>query len=432
MDLIKKTPRMAGYTLLSGGGFALALAVDRLIVCPVLNQHLGSELFGGFMWTMGLVNLFGSVAANGFAILLLRDLAAFDKVRSGTFVRTALLLSGALSILILAGTACVGLLAADRLVIEHWRALFIPLGAYALIRSFELILFSILRVERRFATIFVLRVAAAAVLLCNLAVAPTGNLWYIGGIYCAAALAATGACTVVVRHVLWSRSWWDGVMAKALLGGWIVGATMTFSEQMQVYGSRLLLGVLTDTHNVTVLYAGTSIGNLFVAPIGIAGGVVLSMLAKHRRFVLGGRVGVQYLVIAAGIAACVGIASYVIGPVIVRLLYKNVSSVTTGFYHWIALANAMTAAALMLRPVAVKYLPLGRVLVVSVIIALVQLGALGVMIPRYGASGAAASLAASSVVATALWAMCFFFARSRGERQDEGETAPDVDRQHLV
>lgn len=427
MDLIKKTPRMAGYTLLSGGGFAMALAVDRLIVCPVLNQHLGSELFGGFLWTMGLMNLFGSVAANGFAILLLRDLSAFDKIRSGTFVRTALLLSGGLSVLILVVSAWLGLLTADQLVIEHWRALFIPLGAYGLIRSFELILFAILRVERRFATIFALRMAAAAVLLCNLAVAPTGNLWYIGGIYCAAALAATGICTVVVRHVLWSRSWWDGVMAKALLGGWVVGAMMTFSEQMQVYGSRLLLGIMSDTHNVTVLYAGTSIGNLFVAPIGIAGGVVLSMLAKHRRFVLGGRVGIQYLGIAAGIAACVGIASYMIGPIVVRYLYEDVAPVTTNFYHWIALANTMTAVTLMLRPVAVKYLPLRRVLIVSVIIALVQLGALWVMIPRYGAAGAAASLAASSVVAMALWALCFFRARALGDGQGEDDPTPAVD-----
>ena len=93
--------RMAGYAFWTALGAMLPLALDRLIIHPILNQELGADVFGAFIWVLGIVNLFGNVAANGFVLLLMRDHARQEHAVATRMFRTALILTAILSIIIL-------------------------------------------------------------------------------------------------------------------------------------------------------------------------------------------------------------------------------------------------------------------------------------------------------------------------------------------
>ena len=71
--------KLGGYAMWTALGAATPLAIDRLIVHPTLNAHLGPEIFGAFIWVLGVVNLFGSFTADGYSTLLMRDTAQHTK-----------------------------------------------------------------------------------------------------------------------------------------------------------------------------------------------------------------------------------------------------------------------------------------------------------------------------------------------------------------
>ncbi len=79
--------RLGRYAFWTAGGALLPLVMDRLIVHPVLSEHLGAGLFGAFLWVLGVVNLVGSVAASGFSTLLMRDFARQTSEAAGRIAR---------------------------------------------------------------------------------------------------------------------------------------------------------------------------------------------------------------------------------------------------------------------------------------------------------------------------------------------------------
>lgn len=413
--LLSRVMRVGGYAAWTTGGVALTLGIDRLVVCPLLNESLGNEVFGAFVWTMGLVNLFGSIGANGFAILLLREMAGHSAEKANSLFCTSLSLGSLCAIVIVAASLAASLPFADAFVRANASPLFVMLGAFAIARGLELIVFANLRIERRFVTIFLLRVVEAAILLINVKLAGGGNLWLIGGVYAASAIVVLplglGTCASRLR----GGRWWDSGHAKLLMAGWAAGALLTLLEQMNVYASRLVLGAVEGSASVASLYRGTSIGNIFVVPVGLVGGVVLSMLAGKTEFVLKGRTGGQYVAISAACGAGVGLCSLLLGGWVVRRQYGSLADDTLSFYFWIAIANGFTALSLMLRPVAMKYLPLKRLTLVSLLVVLIQFGALAVLVPSAQARGAAMALAGSSAVGSVLWLWCFVWASRRAE-----------------
>ena len=425
-SLRARARRLGGYAFWTSAGFFLPVAVDRLVICPLLNKHLGPEVFGAFIWVIGIMNLFGSVVANGLAILLMRDLVRQPKESAGQWVRTAMLLSGGLSSVVLIIVSLISHAAADDAVQRHALATYIPLGIYALVRSFELIVITDLRMRRRFVGVFVLRVIECVALLGNLLIVPTQNLWGIGMVYAVSVLLPLPVGMRWTREVFGSRQWWDSRAAKALLMGCFGGAGITFFEQARVYASRTVLGSLSGSAEVAILYAGTSVGNMFVMPVGVLASLVLSLLAGKKTFALPGRRGLTYALLTAGLAVAVGTASFVCGRWLVAILYPQLAPQTLPFYHWIALANGCTTVIAMMRPVAIKYAPMKLVVYLSGFTLVVQLGALAVMVPLAQARGAALSLAGSSLLAALLW-LVFFHWVCRAAGRESSPAAKAVD-----
>ena len=409
--------RLGGYAFWHSAGFILPLGIDRLVICPLLSHKLGAELFGSFVWVVGVMYLLGNVGANGFAFLLMRDLASEPLERRRSMLRTTLLLSGGLSCLILALGSMVSLAVAEPLVKEHSVALFVPLGIHAILRSFQLIVLANLRVQQQFKALFLLKLMEGLTLLGVFLFSSGLSLWVVGGVYVISMMVSIPIGIVGRAELTQRAEWWNGDMARWLMRGWYAGALLAVAEQGQLYASRLIVGIAASTTDVAVFYAGMSIGNLFVFPVGQLGKLVLSILSGQSRFALGGQKGRTYLAVVFGLALAVGAASYLLGGWVVRMLYPDLAPETMKFYHWIALANGLTCVRVLMRPVAEKYGALARVATLSVIAVLIQLGALLVLVPMIQARGAAIAVALSSAVACVLWLGFYAHLRNSADRE---------------
>ncbi len=405
--VFQRLRRLGGYAFWSAAGFVLPIGIDRLFVAPVLNRHLGADVFGGFVWMLGIVNLFGNVGANGFALLLLRNLATQPAPQAGRTLRTAFVLSGAVSAVILIVSAIGAYFVAGPAAQRNFAALGVTLVAFGALRSLGFIVNTHLRVERRFAAIFIVKSIEAGVLLLNLFVAPLRSLWLVGFVYVVSVVAPVPVAFRFSGGFPRRERWWDTPAARWLLVGWLAGASLTFVDQSQVYAARTFVGMLCSDQQVAVLYAGTSIGNVFVMPSTMLGALVLSLLARKTTFAFSGKRGFGYLGGVLGTATCVGLASFFLGQILLRLLYPDLAGQTMRFYHWIALANGCTTMMLLIRPVAVKYARLHKLSILSGFTLLVQIALLLVLIPGRQAAGAATALAGSAIVGMCLWLTYF-------------------------
>ncbi len=408
--------RLGGYAFWHSAGFMLPLGIDRLLICPLLSPKLGAELFGSFLWVVGVMYLLGNVGANGFAFLLMRDMASEPMERGRSMLRTALLLSGGLSCLILALGSVASLAVAEPLIKVHAVALFVPLGIHALLRSFQLLVLANLRVQQQFKALFLLKLLEGLTLLGVFLFSSGLSLWLVGSVYVASMMISIPVGIVGRTELTHRAEWWNGDIARWLMRGWYAGALLAVAEQAQLYASRLIVGIAAGTADVAVFYAGMSIGNLFVFPAGQLGKLVLSLLSGQSQFVLGGSKGRTYVAAVLGLALAVGAASYLLGGWLVRTLYPDLAPETMKFYHWIALANGCTCVRVLMRPVAEKYGALSRVVLLSVIAVLVQLGALVVLVPMAQARGAAIAVALSSALAGALWLVFYAQLRNRADK----------------
>jgi len=399
--------RYAGYMFWSAGAFALPVALERLVVCPLLRHHLGDEQFGGFVWLLGVMNVLGLATTAGFSSYLLRSLASQDVARAQALLRMSLLLAVLIGVPVIA----LGSLASYRFADEYVRAsalaLYVPLGAFAVFRCLETVLITTLRIKRWFATIFVLKAFEAAILLIILLIAQWQNIALIGGVYIASVAFPLLLITFLSRTDIGRGPWWSAGLTGTLLVAWAGLSLPALIEQSLAYSPRIFLGAAQGSAAVTVLFAGTSIGNVFVMPVGLAGGLVLSLLGSRRDFALAGRRGYLYLGICAFCAMAAGSCSYLAGKWLIRLLYPEVAGETLAFYHWIALANTAAAAIVLIRPVALKYARIRNVATLSLGSLLLQWVALALLVPSHGPAGAAIALALSAFVGLTLWLGCY-------------------------
>ncbi|MCA9242781.1 MAG: hypothetical protein KDA32_02410 [Phycisphaerales bacterium] len=409
---LSRAIKLGGHAFWNTAGFIFSLGMERLLIHPIMKENLGAEAFGAFIWMLGLVNLFGQVAANGFAIVMLRDFTGKSADEQQLMARQSLLMSIWLTTALLI-VAAIGAMGFGGEAIRDVRApLTTMLIVFAVVRSLELVLITLLRIRRQFLVIFGLRVLEGIVLLGNLWASSVGSFWLIGAVYVVSMVAPT-AFALWREPLIGTRGpWWQRDAAYGLLMGWVGGAVLTLTEQGQMYAPRLVLGPVAGEAAVTVLYSGVSISNLFVAPVSILGGLVMALLAGNTGYALAGRRHKLYLIAATGSALLVGLVSQFIGMWLVERLYPQEADQTRTFYHWIAISNAFTTLTLLLRPVAIKYLSMRLVNSLSAVSVVLQIGALAILTPMYEARGAAMALAASSAVATCFWIYTYFQSRS--------------------
>jgi len=395
--------RLGWYALWATGGAVLPLVMDRLIVHPVLSKYLGAELFGAFLWVLGIVNLVGSAAAYGFSTLLMRDFARQTPEAAGRMFRTATTLTIGLSLIIVSVALGLSSVFAEESVRSNAWPLYLPLGAFAVLRAISLVLIANLRIKRRFKTIFVLGFAEACVLTLNLVTAPTGSLWLIGCVYVTSIALTLMLCTSVTVEFRSSKGWLDSSWRHWLLMGWGAGALLNALNSSQLYLSRIVLGAIADVGEVAVLYAGTARGGLFVMPVGILASLALSLLGGRKDVVLGGAMRNAYMLLTLGMGVVVAVMAWYGGSFLVTNRYPDLAPKTLEFYHWIAIGNGFMAVMILLRPLVVKYGNLTQMVAVAGASFVTQIVALMVLVPILSAEGAALGRMVSAGVGAALW-----------------------------
>jgi O-antigen/teichoic acid export membrane protein len=377
--------------------------MDRLIVHPVLSEHLGAELFGAFLWVLAVVNLVGSAAANGFSTLLMRDFARQTSEAAGRMFRTATTLTIGLSLIIVSFALVLSLVFAEEPVRSNAWPLYLSLGAFAVLRAISLVLIANLRIKRRFKTIFVLGTAEACVLTLNLAIAPTESLWLIGCVYVMSVVLTVLLCWCVTDEFRSSKGWLDPSWRHWLLMGWGAGALLNVLNTSQLYLSRVVLGVMVEVGEVAILYAGTAMGSLFVIPVTILSSLVLSLLGGRKDVALVGFIRNAYLALALGMGVAVAIIAWFGGRFLVTNRYPDLAPETLELYHWIAIGNGFMAVIILLRPLVVKYGKLTQMVAAAGAALVAQIVALLVLVPIAKAEGAAIGQMVAAGVGAALW-----------------------------
>lgn len=395
--------RMSSYAFWTAGGALLPLALDRLIIHPALNEHLGVEIFGAFLWILGIINLVGNVAADGFSTLLMREFARQSAPDAGRMFRTAITLNVGLSFLIIVLVLAGSFTFAEPIVRDTGFSIVLPLGILALVRAVSLLMISSMRIKRRFRTIFGIGIAEAAVLSLILLVAPSGSLWLVGSIYVASALVTLVISCGSTLELRSRCGWLDATWGRWFLQGWAAGALLNFLNGSQLYLSRIVLGAMAEVEDVVVLYAGTAMANLFVIPATVMASLVLSLLGGRSETGLARSERRVYVVFAVVVSVGVAVLAYFAGGWLVSNRYPDLAPRTLTFFHWIALGNGLLSLMILMRPLVVKFGILNRTAGIATVCFTVQFVVLVVLVPVAGAKGAAIGQLVATAIGAIAW-----------------------------
>ncbi|MCA9199629.1 MAG: hypothetical protein KDA87_18940 [Planctomycetales bacterium] len=404
----RRVARVTTYAFWNAFGIIIPLFLDRLVVHPVLQRELGESVFGGLIWVLGVVNLVGFVGSAGFSTLLMRDYAKYSPAVARLAFRCSLLLSAVISLVLLATTALSSSWIADQVVQENAWALYVPLVVVGMLRSITHILYTSLRIQRAFRTIFYMQALEALVVSSILLIADRESLWLIGLIYVASALVGMPLAFWNIDDLRSNSKWWDLPTAKMLMGSWFAGAMLSIINNSQIYLSRLIVGVMAGAVQVTVLYPGIAISNIFTMPVTILAQLVLSLLGGTSRFVLSGKKATLYFAAVVLFSAVLSAFSWLAGEYVVEYLYPEIASDTLEFYGWLAVANGFTCVMMMLRSVMLKYSPLWISTWLQGVVLAIQIVGLLVLVPSRQAAGAAQASCLSAIVSAVLFTVFYF------------------------
>ncbi len=400
--MIGRLRRLGGYAFWTAAAFAAPVAIDRLIVYPALNSHFGEALFGAFAWVMAIFDLSRRIVSNGFVITLMRSLGSESAEANQATLRTALLLTALFACPFLIGVAGLSLFFAAGEIREYALSIYPPLLAFSLLFCLQSIMLAGLRSERRFRTIFLVKVVEGAVLCSIVFIVFTKSLLWVALCY-VASLAASAAILSSLTVYSGTGSWYLPQTATRMLREWPAGGWLTFTEQSRVFAPRIILGILATTSDVGVLVAAMSIGNVIMMPLGMVGTLILSLLSKRKQLAFDRGTLVLFLATVAVAAVLAGFGTQIVGTILLKQLYPKLYDAAIPFFHWIAIGNAAATVVLLVKPVSLRYAAINRMIRYSVMGISVQLFALFILIPPYGARGAAIASALAAATAACAW-----------------------------
>ncbi|MBA7672501.1 hypothetical protein ES703_80678 [subsurface metagenome] len=380
--------RYFGYTFWVGLEAVVFVGLTRLVIFPVAAYLLGTEEFGLFIFSLGIVMMVGKAPSGGLETGVIRNMARLEEPVKDILISTGVRLCKiAMLVIVSVGIAVLGIVRyfrqADAKIIWCLVPLLILLYWWNL---FELQMVRY-RVERRFA----LRAAWYSFL--GVLLFTTIPAAIFGGVV---GMAWGYMLGYMVTHIILSRrqgilfrkSAYDVKLAAVLKHAWFHLTVAGVFALSSAYIYRVILGVFQPIQYVTILWGATSIIFLCVAPLNILSSLLLSMLGSFARLEDVGK-RQRYTVLAAAvlIAVVAPLVAFFAGPFILSVLFPEFANESAQILRLIIMVIPCVVVTSFSRPFITKFGPIKLIPILNFVTLLAHLLPALILIPRFGMKG---------------------------------------------
>lgn len=406
-DYIK---RYFGYMFWAGCETLIAGGVPKLVIFPLVAYILGKEQFGIFLYALGLVMIIGYAPSKGLSAGLIRNMVGFAseaKERlistSVKMLRIAMLAIVSIYLLVVVALYFIGLIdyrvawcmALLLLLLYSWNLFEIQMTRY--------------RVERRFA----FRTGWYAILVGFMfLIVPGAILGGVLGVAIGYGLSYTIVLIVLSfkQGYLFKRLDYNREQGKLLKTIWFHMTVADILGLSSRYIYRIILGSFHGYSEVSILFGATNIIELCMAPIGMLGMLLLSMLGGFERLKDVGNIQrytvlVSVFLLVAGATVMVSVA----GPLILSIMFPEFAGESSKILNSIILVIPFSAIVLFSRPFIVKFGPVKFIPALNFITLAANLTPALLFIPKSGIKGAVISYNIGYGLSAVVWLMALIW-----------------------
>lgn len=387
------------------GVYASVVVIEKLVVVPYLARHLDEAAFGALLLGRNTTVILSGGLASGVYNLLLRQNREWEGTAKGIAVRSAVVLSLILSVIITA-LALVALAVHNGPIFlrEHVLPIF-AFTVWGVANAASYILQTYWRMQFRIPLFSALQFLTGAALI---AVVPGYLCFGLTGVYWG--LIGAGLIPLLITLVVGYREMKDDhaplwrladvrEMSKRI---WVF-VWGTASQSLLQNTERFVIGYLIGAAAVGAYFKATNAAYMVIVPIEPIAGLLLSMAAQERI----GRHTLRHLRMLHGLMAVTVAGALLLGLVLGRpmtdLLYGAGTFESGKLQYVIVLAGcSLGIISLLLRGLLVVHVAAARIVWIDTISVLFIAASSFVLTSRFGVTGAAVAMALSMALRAAL------------------------------
>ncbi len=407
VSLIKRDIGYIFWVLAEQVGY---LALPRLVLFPLAAYFIGKESFGLFTTALSITLILGLQPQNGLGTGLLRHFSEYQQEQRPQILGTAMKMCHiAMLIIVLIGIIGSALAGVTKLATWQFIGCLIPL----LLSMYSDNQFMLMLTEMRFLREFRQRA---------IWITARSALSVIGGIIGALKGGAIGLSwgfmfgnSIVyvwlrVRRDFWYKTTYDKQIATVLKSVWLqitIAGLLTVSVP---HLNRIILKIFQSYEAVADLFAATSIIFIFLAPVQCFGILILSMISKYSSLKQFSYRGKMYCLAMTLVGTVVmPLFVFMAGQAIARFLYPKFGEDTLALLPiviWMIPAGTLVSIA---SPFVLKFASVRTIPIINAISFIAAMVPAFILIPTYGASGAAWAIVIGNSVSAVIFCLVFIW-----------------------
>ena len=396
--------RNSGYAFWSAMEQVASTALPRLVLFPVAAYFMGKEQFGLFMTALSVTLIIGTQPQSGLSDGLLKHLSDYPEEQRNQLCGTALRLSHrVVTAIVVIGILAVFGSAALKPSLHTLLSCMFPL----IISLYPENQFSLTLTKTRYTRQFRHRtlwvfLKALSVLIFGIAGAlidkARGLAWgYMLG-------NSLAYIVIRLRHQSSYRPPYNFEMAKVLKSVWLQMSLASMLAVCGPYINRIFLGIYYSYGDVAELVAATSVMFIFLTPVGCSSIFLMSMISKYKSISqCSRRAKAAWLLVMFLGVVILPVMLFVAGDFVIKLLFPTFGEGPLRLLHILNWVVAFQTVISLTRPLVIKFGSIRIIPVINAISAAIMLLSAYLMIPRYGAAGAAWAVAVSNIITALLW-----------------------------
>lgn len=178
---------------------------------------------------------------------------------------------------------------------------------------------------------------------------------------------------------------------------------ISLCDQAVVYVPRVMAGLVLQMNEVAVLVASTTGAALCLLPISMVGSTALSLLSRKQSLDWSHRQWSGFVLSVGAVGVLVAGIVWGTRNLILDLMYPTYASQALKIYPWVTMAASAHTMSILVRPLALRFLPIQKVAAYSSLSVLLMI-ALMIGFSSKGVEGIAIGYAAGAWGQFAIWA----------------------------